>query len=329
MTPKNIEPAADGVNGAEVAELKTVGNIPVADPREPLTEEPKHTAPASELPSQDQENDVRPFVESQSSANGVPTIAVQRQATLTAENVASIPRSPSIGSLTPRLSRDNSQTSQSSLRSRADSKGSSSTGHWLKEQLENAGFECPKHHYYFLISKRAQQELIPITNVARDLQAREPHIDDHESTDYARTICTCANRLYATLAYIKKGSFIKGLLAEGIKDDDLPFVRKPNDKSKFALRRKNGGPIKTFDTWTDKHLQKFDRYQWWMSAPVFKLNEETYELHDKTILPFIFFEPPEGIEGKKQGGYSEVYPVRVHPAHHEFWESSGSVVRIN
>jgi hypothetical protein len=301
---------------------------PIEEPiEEPPLEESKASIAAGELLQED-DRVGRAFVNTESDTNVVPRIAVQRQATLdVADTRTSIPRSPSNGSLTPRLSRDNSQNSQSSLRSRADSKGSS-TGHWLKEQLEKAELECPKHHHDSLIPRSALEELITIPHVTADIQARDPDIDEAEAAKYAEVVCKCASRLYATLAYTKKGADIKGLLNEGVTDDDLPFVRKANEKTKFALNRKNGGAIETLDSWTSKHLRKFDQHQWWMSAPVFKLNEELYELDDKTILPFVVFEAPEGIETKKQGGYSEVYPVRIHPAHHEFWESSGCMVCI-
>ncbi|CZR67922.1 uncharacterized protein PAC_17821 [Phialocephala subalpina] len=319
---KNKEPVADATESDEGTELVTVGDtaerVDVL-----LTEEPESTATAEERLNEYQSPpDRRPFVEERASTNGVPRIEVQRQATLlTTENGAAIHRSSSTGSLTPKLSRDNSQTS---LRSRADSRGSSSTGHWLKEQLDNAGLECPKHHHCFLIPRSALKKLITPANVAQDLQSSNPDTSDTEAEEYASTICFCARRLYATLAYIKKSADIKELLEEGITDNDLPFLRQPNKRSRFALHRRNGEAIKTLEAWEDSRLKKFDRYQWWMNSPVFKLNKEPYELNDKTILPFVDFEMPEGIETKKQGGYSEVYPVRVHPAHHEFWHSSES-----
>lgn len=295
---------------------------------ENVTNESEATTAAGQLLQED-DRVGRGFIDSRTDTNAIPRIAVQRQATLNVENGGppALDRSPSVGSLTPRPSRDNSQ---SSLRSRADSKGSSrssTAGHCLKEQLENAKVECAKHHHDFLIPKCALQELITVSHVAADIQARDPEIEDVEAAYCAKTVCRCAPRLYATLAYTKKGSEIKGLLAEGVTDEDLPFVRKANGKTKYALTRKNGETIKTLETWKDKHLLKFDQHQWWVSAPVFRPNEELYELDDKTVLPFVTFEPPEGIETKKQGGYSEVYPVRIHPAHHEFWESSGCVVR--
>lgn len=301
----------------------------IAEPvEEHIAGESKASAAAGELLQED-DRVGRSFLNTRADTNVLPRIAVQRQATLdTGKASTIITRSPSNASLTPGLTRDNSQHSQSSLRSRADSRGSSQR-HCLKDQLERAEVECQKHHHDFLIPRNALEDLITVPHVVADIQARNPDIEEAEATEYAREVCRNAKRLYATLAYTKKGADIKGLLKEGVTDDDLPFVRKPNGKTKFALSRKNGGAIKTLDSWTPKHLRKFDQHQWWMSAPVFKLSEELYELDDKTILPFVSFKPPEGVESKKQGGYSEVYPVRIHPAHHEFWESGGCMVCIS
>lgn len=324
-TPTYDEVHTGTVKEAGGAELVTLGHT--ADRiEEPLTEEPEATPAATEEPpNQGQSSaDKRPFVEERPSTNGLPRIEVRQATLLTEENVAAIPRSPSVGSLkTPTLSRDNSQTSQTSLRSQAGSKGSSTRGHWLKDQLEEAGLECPKHHHCYLIPKSVQEKFITVPNVVRDLQARNQHISDTDAENYANIVCARARKLYATLAYIKKGAEIGGLLAEGITDDDLPFV-KTTVENRVVLSRRDGDTIETFDHWENKHLKKFDLHQWWMNSPVFKLNKDLYQLDEKTILPFVHFEGSKGKGGKKQqAGYSEVFPVKIHPAHHNFWESSG------
>ncbi|CZR57585.1 uncharacterized protein PAC_07474 [Phialocephala subalpina] len=165
-----------------------------------------------------------------------------------------------------------------------------------------------------------QRKLVTVTNVAEDIQGQIPLMEMEKALEYASTVCTVASRLYATLACINKGPDIRGLLAEGITSDDLPFVLGPGKQNKLALTRRNGGMIKTFDFWEDEYLEEFECIHWWMSSPIFKLHQELYEFDDRTILPFVRLH-----EGPRQGGYSEVYPVRIHPSHHEFWESTGSV----
>jgi hypothetical protein len=197
-----------------------------------------------------------------------------------------------------------------------------SSEHWLKEQLENARIESPHQPHSFFVPRNVQEELITISHVAKDIQADNPGMAEEGAAELAKKVCTSARQLYATLAYIKKGPQICALLEEGISDEDLPFVRKPNSHRKFALYLRTGETIKTLEAWADKYLEKFDRVQWWMTAPIFE-DKGYYDLDDKTILPFVPFDPGREIPEKKQGGYSEVFPVRIHPAHHEFRGSFG------
>jgi hypothetical protein len=170
-----------------------------------------------------------------------------------------------------------------------------------------------------------QDELITVPNVTKDILATNPEIGDVDAARYANDACRYARQLFATLAYIKKGSEICDLLNEGLTDEDLPLVRKPDKRSKFALRRKNGEPIPTMVRWKDKYLENFDRVQWWMTAPVF-VPGERHVFDAKTILPFVPF--PEDIETqeKKQGAYSKVYPVIIHPAHHVFPDNPSETI---
>lgn len=231
--------------------------------------------------------------------------------------------SPSPSLEEPRLSRQESNTS--SKRSRSHSESSSIAGHWLKDRLEAARIECPRNPHSFLIPRDVQDELITVPNVTKDILATNPDIGEVNAAQYANNACRYARQLFATLAYIKKGSEICELLDEKLTDEDLPLVRKPDKRSKFTLRRKNGDPIPTMVRWKDKYLEKFDRVQWWMTVPVFGPGER-YVFDAKTILPFVPF--PEGVETqeKKQGAYSKVYPVIIHPAHHDFSDNHSETI---
>jgi hypothetical protein len=233
------------------------------------------------------------------------------------ENVALSPNSLAPG----RSSRRNSDSS--SQRSRSDSKGSTTDGDSLKTRLRRARKECLKRSQNFFVPRRAQDELLTKDAIAKDIQARNADIGEEEALEYADKACECAKQLCATLAYVGKGANICRLLQEGITDRDLPLVR-ASDGS-FALQRQTGESIKTFEEWSDEDLEDFDRIQYWMTAPVFQ-DKKHYNLDENAILPFMKFKASE-TQQAKQGGYSEVFPVRIHPAHHEFWEASGSEVR--
>ncbi len=170
-----------------------------------------------------------------------------------------------------------------------------------------------------MVPNSALESLITVPNVEKDIQAR--CIDIAEVKDVAGTACQTAKKLFAILAYMKLGSEICSLLRDGVSDKDLPLTRRRNDNGEYLLERKSGVPINTFAKWNDKDIEEFDRIQWWMLAPVFE-DKEHYELDDNMILPFIPFKTNAETEQKKEGGYSEVFAVRCHPAHHTFWPRS-------
>ncbi len=224
-------------------------------------------------------------------------------------------RSPTLE--TPNISRQTSGASSNGSRSRSGSQASSKTEHWLKDQLEEARIEWPEKSHKFFVPRSTQEELITPTNVIQDILARGAEISEEAAEKYANDACRYARQLYATLACLKKGPEICSLLDEQVTDEDLPLVRKPSKKCKFALCRKNGETIKTMENWKNKHLEDFDRIQWWMIAPVF-IPRERHKFDANITLPFVPFSENDETKEKKHGAYSKVYPVRIHPAHHEF-----------
>jgi hypothetical protein len=165
---------------------------------------------------------------------------------------------------------------------------------------------------------------VTVNSIARDIQERSDSCGEDDARATAEDAHKWAKKLYAVLALVKKGSDIKSLLEEGLSDRALPLAREENEPGLFSLQLKDGTPIKTFSSWSEKDREKFDRVQYWMTAPVFH-DKVHYELNDKTILPFVPFGGSSEMKKSKQGGYSEVYPVRLHPAHHRFWKTGPEV----
>ena len=62
-----------------------------------------------------------------------------------------------------------------------------------------------------------------------------------------------------------------------------------------------------------------------MLAPKFKTLEH-HEFEEDVILPFLALSEEEKKIRPKQGTYSEVFPVRIHPAHHDFWDTADNLV---
>jgi hypothetical protein len=163
--------------------------------------------------------------------------------------------------------------------------------------------------------------LITIPNIEKEIQDRDHFIGLAEVRNVAKEAFGLAPRVFAILACLKRGPEIRFLLREGVSDRDLPFERRRNQDGDFVLYRKSGEVIKTFESWSDVNVEEFDRIQWWMISPVFKVQGH-YDLEDGTILPFIPFRTNSDTDQKKEGGYSEVYAAKIHPSHHNFWPHS-------
>jgi len=160
--------------------------------------------------------------------------------------------------------------------------------------------------------------LITVPNIEKEIRDRDHNIGLAEVRHVAEEAFRIAPKVFAILACLKKGPEVRFLLSEGVSDKDLPFKRRRNENRDFELQRKSGEVIKAFESWSDNDIEEFDRIQWWMISPIFE-DKGHYELEDATILPFIPFTTNSDTEQKKEGGYSEVYAARIHPAHHNFW----------
>lgn len=180
----------------------------------------------------------------------------------------------------------------------------------------------------FFVPKQTQKSLITASVVKECILRRFNTIEASEAQEWADKTCRSARQLFATLAIMGKAGDIYSFLKDGVSDKDIPLERDPPDRRPFSLRRKGTKrPIWAMEKWTDNELEEFDRRQWWMTSPVFKYMKH-HELADNEILPFIPFKTGEEIPEIKQGGFSEVFPARVHPEHHNFWNHPGLEVRI-
>jgi hypothetical protein len=196
----------------------------------------------------------------------------------------------------------------------------SADGNSLSAQLRRVRVPYHRHAHHYLVPICQQKSLITVENIKQDILEGDDSIEPAEIEDVAAKVCNTAPKMFVILAYMKKGHEICALLRDGISDKDLPLSGKKNEEGDFTLERVSQVPIKTFERWDDDEKEEFDRIQWWMMAPVFK-GKEHHELDESTILPFIPFEGNEETEKKKEGGYSEVYARRIHPSHHNFWDS--------
>ena len=162
---------------------------------------------------------------------------------------------------------------------------------------------------------RFQLSQFPLKNPGSTLEYTETEI-----RNVAEKASIYAPRIFAILTCLKRGLDIFDLLREGVIDIDLPLqIRKDNE-----IFMVEGHATETFKYWPEEAIEEFDRYQWWMTAPVFnKLKDHVF--CSRKILPFLEV-PAAERNNRGRGGFSEVVFRQIHPDHHDFWERSTSTV---
>ncbi|KAE8448390.1 hypothetical protein EG329_009634 [Mollisiaceae sp. DMI_Dod_QoI] len=149
---------------------------------------------------------------------------------------------------------------------------------------------------------------------------------------------TTRMRIFAILGLMEKIEEIVYFVKGDLHDCDLPFIlREGLRPGTLRLCRKcKGGKLSSIplfvpDKWRTHDLELFDTYQWQLLAPYFQLSTDTnrkvlhYNLEENSIiLPFI--EDDEITRGHRraEGGYGEVWRVKIHPAHHNCCSDSAS-----
>lgn len=141
---------------------------------------------------------------------------------------------------------------------------------------------------------------------------------------------TTRRKIFGTLVRINKAAWITQFIDEGLCDSDLPFYFPSSNEPYQPVTRitKEGGRVCiqcfTVPRWKPLERELFEQYQWEFQAPFFQVMPTKgqrkrpihYALGDNSILPFTEDCEGEGTGSMYSGGYSEVWRVRIHPAHH-------------
>lgn len=133
---------------------------------------------------------------------------------------------------------------------------------------------------------------------------------------------TNRRRIFATLALIQETAAIQEVIREGLYDWDLPLALDPTDPGHYRLARRNpDGSLRRVSfsqKWSPYQHEAFSRCQWQLSSPCFEMRTHVgakinhYPLNPSSILPII------EIDGEdRQGGFSTVSKIKLHPAHRE------------
>lgn len=144
-------------------------------------------------------------------------------------------------------------------------------------------------------------------------------------------LSTSRRKLFATLVCINKAACILDFIHENLYDCHLPFhLANPHRHGTYMYRKtKNNDETRVhcFSKmgWSFLECENFSNYQWRFLAPYLEIlsdGKRTRPLHyifdDGQVLPFVEDSSKEhfGEPSMFSGGYSDVWRVRIHSAHH-------------
>jgi len=175
----------------------------------------------------------------------------------------------------------------------------------LRNKLHNALVKSPLTQHHKFIPHDVVDSIITPEAISNEIKCRHPDFTAKEFQDWSMFILENSKKLFAILALFGRGSDICYFSQDSIFDKNLPL-------------EKSGARISAFKSWTTADIGEFYDRQWWMISPTFELSQH-YDLEDSTILPFVSVGEDQGFVGRNsRGGYSIVYMVGIHPAHHKF-----------
>lgn len=136
-----------------------------------------------------------------------------------------------------------------------------------------------------------------------------------------------ARQVFAILVLMNRPSFIPGVVAENIRDHDLPLAQCAGTGADFQLARNSESQraLKCFSQWEMSDRISFDVYQYQVNVPIFRLLDQNkpcflpekyvaMELDDRSVLPFTDYDR----ENQITSGSSKVVRVQIHTAHNDF-----------
>lgn len=191
-------------------------------------------------------------------------------------------------------------------------------------------------------------DLMTEESVAAELQLCFKYLDATTIAGYSARICGTNSdqseerqsfkKVFAILVLCEKPKAIPKFLEEEVSDQDLPldkFTSSETSSNIFKLvRNGQSAELECFQGWTDTAVWRFEEWQWTTLAPSFRRSEDRHVEHsvfeDQIALPFIQDSrfpadrsPYQRLEF--DGGFSNVFKVRIHPDHHNFCKSGVSL----
>jgi hypothetical protein len=214
----------------------------------------------------------------------------------------------------------------------------------LKDDLLDVQKESPPGSSRYFTPIDHLNRLVTHSKVEIALKNIYQHMAEDSTTlrRYSANIYPQSKRIFAILISGDElfRQAIKKFVDEGVTDEDLPFCRAWEDESedpfvlckskhkdcKATIHRSCGFEVTA--AWDKRKRGELDRIQWFFQAPEFrKLPEEIphFDFHEKFVMPFIK-DCEQDPELFRVGGYSEVWPVQIHPAHQNLLSTTDSEV---
>lgn len=214
----------------------------------------------------------------------------------------------------------------------------------LTEKLQLEWIEWPPGECRHFIPVDKLDEIIGEESVVQELKFILGKELEEDVKRYSGAIWPSFKKLFTILLFaLPEGDprimrAIEDLVDEEITDVDLPFPRiilDEGNQNRYTLGRKShrscphssnheACSIKSISNWGLLQVQKFDAQQWLVFAPVFKsIPHEIphHELDSGIIMPFTM--DLQNVAGAvRAGGYSDVWKVRIHKAHHDLLKSA-------
>ncbi|TVY48835.1 Serine/threonine-protein kinase [Lachnellula occidentalis] len=202
----------------------------------------------------------------------------------------------------------------------------SDSGSALCAALFKARHEWPPRMNSYFIPNDELERLLHVDAIMDELGL----MPTQESHRLAQNVSNKAPRLFAILVCLGLGELIPQFIDEGIDDGDLPFGRTDDSRRprswQLCSKSRPNEPIKCMAGWKQSIIVNFDREQRYVLAHIFDNKEEGriphYDIGNNCILPFVKDE--EQGNQVKQGGFSTVWEIIIHPAHQRLHCSTNS-----
>jgi hypothetical protein len=202
----------------------------------------------------------------------------------------------------------------------------------LAKILEDSRIEWPVGSNTHFIPIDEVNRIIRPENIKAELPPTLDFEDPRDREEMASSIFSHAKKIFAILVLIGCQSSTREFLDCGITDEDLPLSRTSpsiigHESPSFnwaQIQTRSGLPVEFLRTWDRHDVEEFCRLQWLFLSPVFNLGEgiRHYDLEDNCVLPFI---EDQERTNTKSGGFSDVWNIRIHPAHQNLYQSTSFV----